>query len=261
MVELYTIAPTVVISVGDSLGEYYSLDNCARLATRIVGMQSDSHAKTIAMEGLVAGAAELDAKFDWHWMALEGNDTALVEDQRDYLVDADAIAIKNVYLIDKTDPSNPRQVRLDHILWDQAAREFNSETSGKPTCWTIFNFNDSKSISILPAPDAESAANYEIRVEWYEETYVPPFNQGTIVIGDNGVNGPAPKQVCEGLISYAKGVLVQTFDPDKKTLWMWLFDQFKKKTAIAKGKENRIGAGPIQIMPVGIHKIRSGRVY
>ena len=139
------------------------------------------------------------------------------------------------------------------------AREFNAEGSGpKPTVWNVFNFDFDKSVHIFQAPDATAVDRYNLIFEYYQETSIPPFNQGAIVIGDNGTKGPAPKQICEAIVHYVKGHLIQTYDPDKERLWKWHFDQFAKKTAKAKGRENRFSGGSIQIMPVGMGRRRRG---
>ena len=96
MVDLYTVAPLQVIEAGTIVGDYYSLDNVARLIMRAVGTQNSSIIKQIALEGLMAGVAEFKAQHHFKFLESADTEVQLVDGQNFYDCDALVFAIRNL---------------------------------------------------------------------------------------------------------------------------------------------------------------------
>lgn len=252
MAELYAVTPTTVITAGATLGDYYSLDNVARYVMRAINTQSNDTAKQVALEGIMSAVADLGARHHFKWGAGVATDIAIVDGQAEYDISAIAtnlLALRNVQIIDKAG-SKDQARRLHHILWDQWKEEYQTEQEGMPRSWTTFDLVTDKTITIWPEP--KNPNDLWLRVEYYEEVVVPPFNQGTLVIGDDGTTGlAAPRQLCEAIIHFAKAHLLRIYEPDKVQLWRFHQQQYEKALEAEKGRENREHGGPIQFRLLG----------
>lgn len=254
MADLYTVAPLQVIEAGTFTGDYYDLDNVARLIMRAVGTQNSSIIKQIALEGLVAGIAEFKAQY--HFKFLEGAELEipLVDDQQEYALDATTFAIRNVRMTDHTNADHLRDIRIHHMIYDQLVREYDMSGKSKyPQYWAVKNLQTSKYILVWGTPD--TPGDVRLTVEWLTEMAAPTFDQGTALVLEG-----APDNLLEALISYGKYHLVLTREPDKERVWGHHFAQAWKKIGRAKGQENRESGGPMQMIPAGFRsRGRTGR--
>ena len=257
MADLYTVAPLQVIEAGTIVGDYYSLDNVARLIMRSVGTQNSAIIKQIALEGLVAGIAEFKAT--QHFKFLEGAELEipLVNDQNEYDLDAATFAIRNVRLTDHTVAASPKDLRIHHMLYDQLVREYDmSDKNQTPVYWTVRNLQTNKKVQVWPTPD--NVQDLRLTVEWLTEMAAPSFDQGTAVVLDG-----APDNLVEALISYGKYHMILTREPEMERVWGHHFRQAWAKLGKAKGQENRESGGPIQMIPAGFRGVvgrRGGRI-
>ena len=78
MTTLYAVTPTITLQAGEAVGEYYSLDNVARYIMRAINTQSDTNAKAVALEGVIAAVADIGARHHFKWGAKKHTDIQLL---------------------------------------------------------------------------------------------------------------------------------------------------------------------------------------
>lgn len=254
MVDLYTIAPLYVIAPGTIVGDYYSLDNVARLIMRSMGSQTSTILKQMALEGLVEGLEYFKATSHMRFLSGTETEVQLTDGDATVALDADTWALVNVTMEDRTNVEQYRARRITYVLWDQLHREYDMNAEASiPTRWSLYDLAVAKELLVWPTP--KDPQDLWLKIQWLQEATVPAFDQGTAVVLDG-----APKNLLQALISYGKYHMVLNREPEMERVWKHHLEMADKKFGQSKGQKNRESGAPIQMMAAGFKNRRRGPV-
>lgn len=138
----------------------------------------------------------------------QASDANLVAATATVSLASDFWAIQEVQLID-TDGNVDST--LEYIPWGQFnVLEQKQDIAGKPLYWTSRNTFDDAVITVYPTPDASAAADYDVRVTYYERIQRPSADTDII---------DAPEELGLVLCTYAEYLLL--FERDRTNVAAW----------------------------------------
>lgn len=196
---LYNTGTLIVQSGTSNASTSDSFGSLKTQAARALGGENQSFILDLAGQGILKGIDVINMRHLFRFGSEQQADANLIADDATYTIPANTFAIQEVQLID----SNSKVARtLEYVPWGQFNSLVPEQTAdGVPEFWTARNAFDDGEISVYPVPDADAAADYDIRITVYARIARPTLDSDVI---------DAPRELSECLVTYAEYYLHRT---------------------------------------------------
>lgn len=219
---------SLVVQVDTSSTSQPQVDTFAELkkcAADHVGGRNKSAVLEAAGRGIIEAIHRFNARNLCRFGSETQADANLVDGTNTVTLPNNFFAIRQVQLIDSEGVAR----RLDYIPWEQwNKQESRQNKEGTPRWWTSRNTFDDGNIILYPTPNAEAAADYDVRVTIFERIERPSSDSDII---------DAPVELGPALCWYAgwKLLAIKKGAGDRDTLlarqeWEQWFKDFLKST-------------------------------
>jgi hypothetical protein len=194
-----------------SSGEQPHVDTFGKLkacAAKVLNGQNQPAILELAGEMIREGILWTNLNYKFRFGSKQAADAALVDGTSTVSLAADFWAIQEVQLINA---DGDVAATLEYVPWGQFnVAEQAQNVTGKPLYWTSRNTFDDGEIQVYPTPDAGAAADYTVRVTYYERIQ-RPVNDSDIV--------DAPEELGLVLCRYAQARLLFVKDRTNVAAW------------------------------------------
>jgi hypothetical protein len=189
---LYNTGTLIVSGGSGAAGQTDSFGALKSSAATEFGAEGQDFYLGLAGKGILKGIDVVNMRHLFRFGSEQQAAVSLTADDDTYSIASDTFAVQEVQLIDS---SGDVDRTLEYVPWGQFnSLEPKQNASGAPEFWTARNSFDDLVIHVYPVPDAQAAANYDIKITNYVRIARPTLDSDVIV---------APRELGEVLVAYA----------------------------------------------------------
>ena len=178
-------------------------------AAKVLGGENQPFYLNLAGEGILKGIDVVNMRNLFRFGSEQGSDADLVDGTSSYAIPAGTFAVQDVQLIDVQGKVSRT---LEYVPWGQFNNvEGKQSAEGAPEFWTARNSFDDQAIEVYPVPETRAAADFDIRITYYERIARPTLDSDVI---------DAPRELGECLCTYAEYYLLRLRNKDNPTIYL-----------------------------------------
>lgn len=212
------VSGSIVISAASGQPATDSFGTMKSCAAQVLNGENQQKILELAGKGILRGIDDINMRHVFRFGSKQATDVNLSSGVAEYDLLTDFFAVHEVQLIDAGgDPART----LQYIPWGQ----FNDlvhvqDGDGKPKYWTSRNTFDDGVISVYPVPGDKDAADYDLRVTYYERVERPSADSDIIA---------APRELSDVLCTYAEYYILFVRDRANATAWGFKQREYERK--------------------------------
>jgi hypothetical protein len=198
----------VIASSGTQQPQVDTFGDLKSCVAKTLNSENQPKILSLAGDGINRAILWTNLNHKFRFGSKQSSDTALVDGTQAVSLASDFWAIQEVQLID-TD--SKVAATLEYLPWGQFnVLEQTQTATGQPVYWTSRNTFDDNQILLYPVPDATAAADYTVRVTYYERIQRPTSDSDII---------DAPQELGLVLCTYAEGYVLFVRDRTNVAAW------------------------------------------
>lgn len=198
----------VIASGGTQQPQVSSFGALKQCVARTFNAENQPKMLELAGHGIQRAVNWTNLKGKWRFGSKQASDASLVAGTATVALQSDFFAVQEVQLINS---DGDVASTLEYVPWGQFnVLEQKQSADGKPLYWTSRNSFDDNTIEVYPAPDAGAAADYDVRVTYYERITIPTADSDII---------DAPRELELVLCTYAEGYVAFVRDRTNVAAW------------------------------------------